>query len=146
MRRLDNWPVLMAEAISKAENTAHVWGENDCACFGASVAIAITGEDPMQEYRGKYTDEATAIIALKKNGHNTLYSALKAKFGPPVKWFEAQRGDWVLGRGKDGPAIGVVEGSECAFLGSLEIEGEEVSEGLVRLPSRSLKHFFKVGR
>lgn len=41
------------------------WGTNDCASFAADGILAITGVDLAADFRGKYSDEASALQAIR---------------------------------------------------------------------------------
>jgi hypothetical protein len=41
------------------------WGRNDCALFAADGIEAITGVDIAGDFRGKYSDEASAMALIK---------------------------------------------------------------------------------
>jgi len=50
--------------IARAK-TPFAWGVNDCALFAADGIRAITGVDIASDFRGKYTDEASALALIK---------------------------------------------------------------------------------
>ena len=43
------------------KDSEFAWGENDCCLFAANSILAITGTDIADDFRGKYTDEASAF-------------------------------------------------------------------------------------
>ena len=45
--------------------TPFAWGANDCALFAADGIKAITGVDIASDFRGKYTNEASALALIK---------------------------------------------------------------------------------
>jgi hypothetical protein len=78
------------------------WGTNDCATFAADGILALTGVDIAADFRGKYTDEPSALSAIRAiAGGATIADAAAwcaAKFGLP-EWkypLLAQRGDLVV--------------------------------------------------
>jgi hypothetical protein len=52
------------------------WGANDCASFAADGILAMTGVDIAADFRGRYTDEASALAAIKTiTGGTTIADA-----------------------------------------------------------------------
>lgn len=98
VRRAD-WQRRLAEYIQKVQHRKFRWGRFDCCLFAAGAVKAMTGKDPMPEFRGQYTSEATAKQALRDIGSGTLYNTMRAKFGNPVPAVQANRGDiaWLEG-------------------------------------------------
>lgn len=145
MSRIEAWPERMAEAIAAAEEKPFEWGAHDCAVFTASVVEAMTGEDPMGDLRGAYTDAESAKDAIQAAGHADLFHLLKDRFGDPVPRALAGRGDIAIAAGEDGPALGIVEGSKVAFVGSAYL-GDLEAHGLMRVARSddSIRFFFRV--
>ena len=114
------------------------WGKHDCCLFAANVVKAMTGEDPMVEFRGKYTDQESAIAALKKYGSVNLYQTMRRKFGNPRR---PRRSYVVYHTSREtGPTLGICLGQTCVFVGQ-----EGTKEGLVTLPTAEIKRGFCVG-
>jgi hypothetical protein len=100
---------------------AHVpfgWGQQDCALFAADGIEACTGIDIAADFRGKYSDEASALAAIKTIcGGSTVEDAAAycaAKHGLP-EWqypLMAQRGDLVVlnDPDSDAPAPRIIAG------------------------------------
>lgn len=86
--------------LSRA-STPFKWGEHDCALFAADGILSMTGVDIAADFRGKYSDEASALAAIKAiaNGETVADAAAwcAAKHGlqgcPPLF---ARRGDLVV--------------------------------------------------
>jgi hypothetical protein len=133
----DNWPRLMNQAIESVLDKPFEWGKHDCCLFAAGVVEAMTGEDPMAEFRGKYHDQESALKALKKIGSGSLYHTMRAKFGNPRR---PRRGDVVYHTFDTGPTLGICVGANSVFVGE---EGNH--EGLVILPTAEMKRGFWVG-
>jgi hypothetical protein len=78
------------------------WGSNDCALFAADAIEAITGTDIAADFRGKYTDEASAFALIQSlTGGKTVadaaaYCATKAGLVELEHPLMAQRGDLVV--------------------------------------------------
>ena len=125
MRRHD-WPERLVETISAARTKTFRWGRHDCALFACDCIQAMTGADPAKRFRGAYRTPGGALRALKRLERVTGLEALADRvLGPQIPVARARRGDLVLAERGDGPALGVVTGSQAAFLGP---------EGLEMLP------------
>lgn len=122
MTRLDDWPERLFEVIDEARHKPFKWGEWDCTTFAAACVEAMTGEDPMSEFRDRYEDEESGKEALKELGGGSLYSVLKRKFGKPVPVAFAQRGDLALAKTEQGPTVFVVLGEKMVGPGDEGLE------------------------
>lgn len=69
--------------------------QDDCCTFAAGAVEAITGDDPMPEFRGRYRSKTGSLRALKTVGAGTLEATLDGKFDRVEAAF-AQRGDLVM--------------------------------------------------
>ena len=135
----DNWPILLAKEVEAAVGRPFLWGEHDCCLFAANCVEAMTGVDPMAEFRGTYDDQASAQEALETIGSGTLLETMKQKFGEPKPAVAAKRGDLIYGVFPNGPALGVCLGAVAVFVGN---EGDQ--HGLVREPLENLAKAFEV--
>ncbi len=133
----NNWPRHLTAALEAAMSQPFEWGKHDCCLFAATCVIAMTGVDPMAEFRGEYSDRQTALAALKEISGSTLYNVMRRKFGNPRR---PRRGDVVYHVFEDGPTLGICDGVLCYFVGE---EGER--EGLVTLPTSEMKRGFRCG-
>jgi hypothetical protein len=77
------------------------WGTNDCCIFPADAIKVITGEDIAADFRGNYTDEASAFALVgtvaggKTVSDAAAYCATKFAMTEWPKPLFAQRGDLV---------------------------------------------------
>lgn len=124
MVRLSDWEARLSAYLAGMADVDLVYGKTDCCMFAAGAVIALTGEDPMPEFRGRYRSAAGASRALRTIGAGDLASTLSAKFESKPIGF-AQRGDLVMHDG----AVGVCVGADALFV---PLEGS----GLVRVPRR----------
>lgn len=115
--RNSDWQTQLAESIARWESVEFSWGSADCVCFGSDCVIAVRGDDPMKEFRGKYDSPETAKEAISKAGYRTLYHVLQKKFGKPVPVTYAQRGDVIYRKGSlETGAVGICAGREGLFI------------------------------
>lgn len=145
LQRLEGWPEILAEYIRAQQAIATiVWGKSDCAFFAGNGVLAMTGVDVMGEYRktpgglGTYTTEKGAALALGRRD-GTLDAAMTSRFGDPVTWMRARRGDVVMIETDDllGQSLGLCLGVDCAF--------RNAGEGIVLLPTADIAAAWVVG-
>jgi hypothetical protein len=80
----------MREAIARHHGQPFVWGASDCTMF-ADVVLAMTGFDPIADYR-TYTTEIGALRMLKKAGVASMLEYVAGLF-PEIHPAHAGRGD-----------------------------------------------------
>ncbi len=130
MRRPD-WPIKLNEYILAVRDKPFHYGQHDCCTFVAGAILAMTGEDPMAEYREQYDSVAAGKKALQSLGSGTLLKTLRKKFGKPLPGAHGRKGDiaWYDG------ALGLVLGRYAMFVGV---------NGYVMAPLSKLKYTFRV--
>jgi hypothetical protein len=119
------------------------WGTNDCCLFPADAIDSFTGVDLAADFRGKYTDQASALAAIKSvaNGETVGDAAAYCADKHGLKeWpfpLQAKRGDLVVIDQPGGLIAGVVH-----------LNGRHVitvsETGLVRLPITAAKRAWAV--
>lgn len=109
--RISAWEEALSDYIATKRHEPFEYGVNDCCLFAAGAVEAITGEDPMPEFRGKYDSLKTSLQVIKDIGAGTLEATMDAKF-PEVEIGMAQRGDLAF---LDG-SVGVVMGGFAYFV------------------------------
>ncbi len=130
--RIDNWPQALNTYINSVKDNKFEWGVHDCCTLVSGCVKAITGVDPMIEFRGKY-DEATHKQALQDIGAGTIFKTLIKKFGKSTHGAMGQRGDIAFHDGR----CGIIIGRQALFL---------YEEGYGLMPSKRVDRIFKVGR
>ena len=161
LKRTTHWATReFHQFLLEREKLPFAWGTNDCCLFPADAIQSFTGEDLAAEFRGKYTDEASAFAVVRDvcsslapndwqvTQRNVAYIAASwcAKKAGLVEWVDkedkpaplfAQRGDLV-----------VVENGESVIAGVVHLNGRHVisvgHEGLLRLPMRAVKRAWRI--
>jgi hypothetical protein len=103
MKRIEHWATRGLDAFLRSRAaTPFAWGTHDCALFAADGIEVMTGVDIAADFRGKYSDEAGALEAIRTvAGGATVADAAAwcaAKHGLE-EWRHplcAQRGDLVV--------------------------------------------------
>lgn len=90
------------------------YGTWDCCLFVAECVEAMTGENPMPEFRNKYNDKEGALRLVRAHSAKSLYGIMRSKFGNPREG--GRRGDIVYTVTEDGPTLGICIGREAVFL------------------------------
>jgi hypothetical protein len=109
--RINTWEEALADYIAIKRDEPFEYGVNDCCMFAAGAVEAITGEDPMPEFRGKYDSLKGSLTVIKEIGAGTLEATLDGKF-TQVEIGHAQRGDLAF----FDDSVGVVMGGFAYFV------------------------------
>lgn len=133
--RKPDWESAMGAALELAGGQSFAWGSADCVHFVAGVVEAMTGADPLIDYRGTYASEDEAWAALSARDGN-LRQACRRVFGGMIRPAFARRGDVVMQRG--GMAVGICLGRVAAFI-------SDDGAGLVLLPMKDMAWAFPIG-
>lgn len=131
--RVDNWPAKLNKYITANRDNQWEMGVHDCCTFAAGAVKAITGEDHMKEFRGKYNTPENSDEALTTIGDGDLYRTLAKKFGKPVHGAMGQKGDVAFHEG----CCGIVIGKYGMFIG-------EHAPGYALIPINQLRRAFRV--
>lgn len=111
MRRSDWQQRLSMEAI-RLQNVPYEFGEHDCILFAANCVMAMTGEDPADDIRGRYKTEIGAARIIKNSGFKSLGDMIADRL-PEVAMDQVRRGDVVLCNGPHGEFAAMVVGKTC---------------------------------
>jgi len=119
--------------LSTRRHRPFAWGSNDCALFCADGIHAMTGVDIAAAFRGKYSDEESAMTSIHEvaGGHTiadaAAWCAEQHGLAECVHPLMAQRGDLVI-----------VYAAQGLLSGLVDLNGRHVllpgQRGLVRLP------------
>lgn len=123
MHRKADWEARLAAYLEPLRTRPFAWGEHDCCTFVAGAVEAMTGADPIPEFRGRYSSAAGSTKALKRYGAGTLEATLDTKVAR-VPASLAQRGDVIM----TGGLLGICSGAFAIAVGA---EGER--DGLLKL-------------
>lgn len=123
MKRFPDWETRLCAYLAPLRDKPFEWGTHDCCTFAAGAVEAMTGEDTIPEFRGAYSDQASADEALSKVGRGTLIRTMNAKFAR-VPVGHAHRGDIVMIKG----------GGLAIAMGDVAIQVGEIGQrqGLIR--------------
>jgi hypothetical protein len=129
--------------LKQAKSAPFKWGSNDCCLFAANAVLAITGADLADDFRGKYTDEASAFALIKTvTGGTTVadaaaYCAKKHNLTEYTHPLMAKRADLV-----------VISNAGNLIAGVVHLNGREVvsvnDQGIVRLPITSITRSWSI--
>jgi hypothetical protein len=149
MKRTTHWATReFHRFLKEREKAPFAWGTNDCCLFPADAIQSFTGFDLAAEFRGKYTDEASAFALIKRIAKGTTiedaaaWCADKAGLrewtkGSKPSPLYAQRGDLV-----------VIEDAGRMIAGVVHLNGRHVvtvgEAGLKRLPLDAVKRAWRV--
>jgi hypothetical protein len=115
--RISCWEDALSDYMDMKRHEPFEYGVNDCCMFAAGAVEAITGEDPIPEFRGKYDSLKTSLQVIKDIGAGTLEATMDGKF-PEVEIGHAQRGDLAFFDG----SVGVVMGGFAYFVSDDGVE------------------------
>ena len=132
MKRHNTWEQALADYIEGKRFEPFEYGVNDCCTFISGAVIAMTGEDPMPEFRGQYNSLASSVRALRDIGEGDLESTLDAKF-PVTPIGRAQRGDIAFFT----DSAGIIVGDFAWFVSD---------DGLERVPRADWDKAWSMGR
>jgi hypothetical protein len=130
--RRHDWPERLAEFFESRRDRGFEWGVNDCCLFACDAILAMTDVDLAQDFRGKYSSEEGAALAILKFAGSFDRMADKiaeAHAIAAIPILMAQRGDVVMfeQQAPQGMTLGIVwmAGTHAVSLGL---------DGQVRVP------------
>jgi hypothetical protein len=93
MSRREDWPERLAAHVEAGRDKVFRYGDHDCCTFAASWIREATGDDPLGDLRGAWTNEREALRLLAEE---SLRDRATAALGEEIAPALAQRGDIVL--------------------------------------------------
>lgn len=118
VRRFPDWPERLAAFIETHRNEPFVWGRHDCCTFLSDAAVALTGSDPMAEFRGRYDSETGADAMLGGAPLDDFVGACLARWGAVESSpLMASRGDIVTASPGNHLMFGICAGPHIALPG-----------------------------
>jgi hypothetical protein len=125
--RTKGWEDRLYETLDAINGEPIAWGRYDCITRVADVCLAMTGVDPMADFRGEYSTEAEAAKLIVARGCEDVAGLLAQAF-PEVPPLMARRGDCGVVYGPDGvPAAVVIEGATASGAGSVRVSVTRVA-------------------
>lgn len=114
--RLEGWETVL-ETLHDMKRPYEV-GVWDCVITFGDIILAITGEDLIAEFRGRYhTQEEAQSLLDSVGGYEKV---LEAKLGPPCPVSHARRGDAMVAEQDGVLLLGVCCGIRAAFVAGPE--------------------------
>lgn len=133
MKRVGDWELALYEYVVSVDGEPFEYGTRDCLMFAGGAVSAMTGEDPVADYRGTYSTDIGASKLLHKLADGTVEGLLDLNL-PTIPIGFARRGDLALSDG----SVGIVMGGFAIFIGELEPEDvadpEEEEPERIRMP------------
>lgn len=115
--RFDDWEQRLHALTLERLSTPYEWGVNDCALFAADAVLAMTGKDPMAEFRGRYDSQIGALRLISDMGKDSLGDAV-ATMLDEIEPARLSRGDVGLFDGVEGPFLAIVQGVSAVAPGA----------------------------
>lgn len=110
--RLPDWEQRLGDFVAQRLSQPFAWGVNDCVLFAADAVQAVTGVDPLPDWRGQWDDMTSAMRAIVRAGG--LEAAVQSRGLQQVPPLFAQRGDVVMHRRDGADALAVCVGGSLA--------------------------------
>lgn len=118
MKRARDWRTRLHEAIEARRRVPFSFAAGtDCALFVADCILAMTGEDPAAEFRGRYSSDVSAMRVIRDAGFTDLTDLVSSRLDEIEPVF-ARVGDVAMipDDSPFGCALGIVIGEQIAVL------------------------------
>jgi len=137
LERISGWESKLGDFISSRVDSPLAWGKNDCCLFACDSIEVITGTDPAEWFRGKYSTKEEAYKLLKEFAGGGLIEVVgrltkehsMLQLSSP---FYAQRGDLVYSE------VDVCLGG---VMGTLGVVG---MNGMIAIPGKDKLEFLPI--
>lgn len=119
MERKPDWRSALHAELEPHRRAAFEWGVHDCGVLAADAVLAMTGVDPMAEFRGRYESLHDALRILHEAGHEDWIGPFAAVLEEERRGASRARvGDIAVVPGEGGmPSLGVVIGTRIQVMG-----------------------------
>lgn len=135
--RVPSWDRALEDLATAHVSISPEWGVSDCLMTAADAIKAVTGEDPLSQFRGKYKTEAGAARKMRANDCETVKDVLETYLQlEPVNRLSARRGDVGVMLINDEYVAGFICGSGFAV---------KQPHGLTFFPVTDIEQAYKVG-
>nr|WP_313023125.1 hypothetical protein [Brucella intermedia] len=92
--RVPGWDRALEDLATAHVSIAPEWGVSDCLMTAADAIKAVSGDDPLSQFRGKYKTEAGAARKMRANGCENVKHVFESYLQlEPVNRLSARRGD-----------------------------------------------------
>jgi hypothetical protein len=135
VERLPNWRPRLDEYLDGIEGRPFEWLSLNCGFFAADCVIAETGLDFAPEFRGKFTTEKGAALALRRAGFVSVVDVAAARL-PEIPPDTARYGDVAAVLVDGRPALVLVNRASLICMSAA---------GKAALPSDRAYRAFRVG-
>lgn len=140
--RRPDWETRLVSFIESRQSSAFRWGEHDCCLFACDAIEAMTGLDPAEWFRGRYSDRHGATRCLQEfcggDLEDAMASIAASLSAPEIVPSLARRGDALLVRQKSGLAsFGICMGDTAAVA--------RIPSGVALLPLEGVVRAWRVG-
>lgn len=135
--RVDGWDRQLEQVATDQVSVLPEWGSSDCLLSTSEAIQAVVGVDPLKKFRGKYTTEAGAAKAMRRNKCQNVKDVFETYIGlESVNRFAARRGD-----------VGVTVINDEFVAGYVCFHGFAVKQpqGTIFLPLDQIHQAYKVG-
>lgn len=134
MTRRPDWPERLDAFLEERRDRMFAWGEHDCVLAAADWVLQATGRDPIEGWRGRWSNAAEAARMIAKAGG--IEAAVTVRLGLPLDAVaQAQRGDIALVEHDGRKTLGIVTDSGLACPGE---------NGMVILPINAAGYAWRV--
>jgi len=110
MKRRPDWKIRLSRYVTEAWHRPFEPGVHDCALFAAGAVEAMTGVDPADGWRGRYTTLRGGARVLRREGYADHVALAASLFRRRADNETPRPGDLAVVPSDDGPALGVVQG------------------------------------
>lgn len=128
------WKAKLRNLITERASAPFVWGKNDCVLWAGDCYKAISGGDPVAEFRDAYDNEQGAKKAIVDYCGGNLTDAVLQMLGYPNQK-KLEDGDIVMVQLAEGDTMGVYADGRAIVVGE---------KGLIEIPATQIVAHWRV--